>query len=146
MGVYSADLTGMLARALGNLGATHAFVVHGMDGLDEITITDRTKVSEFKNGAVKDYFVHPSDFGLPAGKAEDLRGGDAKENAAITVEILKGAKGPRRDIVLLNAAAGLAASGKARDFQDGIKLAAESIDSGAAMKKLEQMKAFTNKP
>jgi anthranilate phosphoribosyltransferase len=145
MGVYSADLTGMLATALGNLGATHAFVVHGMDGLDEITITGKTKVSEFKGGIVKDYFIHPSDFGFSTGKADDLRGGDAKENASITVEVLKGQKGPRRDIVLLNAAAGINASGRASDFKEGIKLAAESIDSGAALKKLEELKAFTNK-
>jgi anthranilate phosphoribosyltransferase len=95
---------------------------------------------------VKDFFVHPSDFGLATGKAADLKGGDAKENAGITLDILKGQKGPRRDIVLLNAAAGLAASGKAKDFPEGIKLATESIDSGAALKKLEQLKAFTNKP
>jgi anthranilate phosphoribosyltransferase len=145
MGVYSADLTGMLARALGNLGLKHAFVVHGMDGLDEITITDKTKVSEFKDGSVKDYFIHPADFGMSLGKAEDLKGGDAKDNAAITTAILRGDKGARRDIVLLNAAAGLVASGRAGDFKEGIKLAAESIDSGSALKKLEQLKAFTNK-
>jgi anthranilate phosphoribosyltransferase len=146
MGVYAADLTSSLAQALGNLGANHAFVVHGMDGLDEITITDKTKVSEFKDGKVQDYFIHPKDFGISAGKANDLKGGDAKDNAAITVEILKGQKGPRRDIVLLNSAAGLVASGKAADFLAGVKTAAESIDSGAAMRKLEQLKAFTNKP
>jgi len=146
MGVYSADLTTTLARALGNLGLTRAFVVHGMDGLDEITITDRTKVSEFKDGSVNEYFIHPSDYDLPAGKPEDLKGGDAKDNAAITLEVLKGKLGPRRDIVLLNAAAGLTASGKAKDFRDGIQLAGESIDSGAAMKKLEALKKFTNRP
>jgi anthranilate phosphoribosyltransferase len=146
MGVYAADLTAPLAQALGNLGATHAFVVHGMDGLDEITITDKTRVSEFKDGTVKDYVVHPFDFGLPVGTVEDLRGGDAKENAAITLDVLKGQKGPRRDIVLLNAAAGLVASARAMDFKEGIKLAAASIDSGAALKKVEQLKAFTNKP
>ena len=146
MGVYSAELTGVLAQALGNLGIKHAFVVHGMDGLDEITITDRTMVSEFKDGKVRDFFVHPSDFGLPVGKPGDLKGGDAKENAEITIAVLKGEKGPRRDIVLLNAAAGLVASGKAKDFIEGIRQAQESIDSGAAMKKLEMLKAFTNKP
>jgi anthranilate phosphoribosyltransferase len=146
MGVYAAELTSPLAQALGNLGAKHAFVVHGMDGLDEITITDRTRVSEFAGGTVRDYFVHPSEFGLPAGKADDLKGGDAKENAAITIDMLKGQKGPRRDIVLMNAAAGLVASGKAPDFKEGIRLAAESIDSGSALRKLEQLKAFTNRP
>ncbi|HSB34857.1 MAG TPA: anthranilate phosphoribosyltransferase [Nitrospirota bacterium] len=145
MGVYAADMTAPLAQALGNLGALHAFVVHGMDGLDEITITDRTRISEFRSGTVKDYFIHPSDFGLPAGKAEDLKGGDAKDNAAITVEILKGRKGARRDVVLLNAAAGLVASGRAADIRGGVKLAEESIDSGAALKKLEELKAFTSK-
>jgi anthranilate phosphoribosyltransferase len=131
---------------LGNLGATRAFVVHGMDGLDEITITGKTKVSEFRDGTVKDYFIHPSDFGFAAGKAEDLRGGDAKDNAVITTAILKGQKGPRRDIVLLNTAAALVAAGRASEFKEGIALAAEAIDSGAALKKLEQLKAFTNKP
>jgi anthranilate phosphoribosyltransferase len=145
MGVYSADLTGLLAQALGNLGLTRAFVVHGMDGLDEITITDKTKVSEFNNGSVKDYFIHPSDFGLPTGKREDLKGGDATENAKISVDVLKGQSGPRRDIVLLNSAAAFVASGKAKDFQEGIRTSAESIDSGAAMKKLEELRAFTNK-
>jgi anthranilate phosphoribosyltransferase len=145
MGVYAEELTGPLAQALGNLGANHAFVVHGMDGLDEITITDKTKVSEFRDGKVKDHFIHPSDFGMQAGKAAELKGGDAKENAVITLDILKGEQGPRRDIVLLNAAAGLVASGRASDFKDGIRLAAEAIDSSSAMKKLEQLKAFTNK-
>ncbi len=145
MGVYDAALTGPLAQALGKLGAQHAFVVHGLDGLDEITITDRTKVSEFQNNAVKDYFIHPSDFGFATGKKEDLKGGDAKENAVITVDILKGQMGPQRDIVLLNAAAGLAASGKAMDINSGIVIAAESIDSGAAMRKLEELKAYTNR-
>jgi anthranilate phosphoribosyltransferase len=145
MGVYAADLTTLLARALGNLGASHAFVVHGMDGLDEITITDRTRVAEFKDGAVKDYFIHPADFGLATGKADDLKGGDAKENAAITIDVLKGQKGPRRDIVLLNAAAALAAAGRAVDLKQGLTFAAVAIDSGAAMNKLEQLREFTNK-
>jgi anthranilate phosphoribosyltransferase len=146
MGVYAAELTAPLAQVLGNLGARHAFVVHGMDGLDEITITDKTRVSEFKDGMVKDYVIQPADFGLPVGKAEDLRGGDAATNAAITIDVLKGGKGPRRNIILLNAAAGLVASGKAMDFKEGIGLAVESIDSGSALKKVEQLKAFTNRP
>jgi len=146
MGVYSANLTGLLAKALGNLGLTRAYVVHGMDGLDEITVADRTKVSEYKDGTVTDYFIHPSDFDLPTGKAADLKGGDARENAAITLQVLKGQLGPRRDIVLLNAAAGLTAAGKAKDFRDGILLAGEAIDSGAALQKLEQLRKFTNKP
>ncbi len=146
MGVYAAELTSTLAWALGKLGAHHAFVVHGMDGLDEITITGKTKVSEFRDGKVTDSLIHPSDFGIPCGKAEDLKGGDAKENAEIMVDILNGRKGPRRDIVLLNAAVGLFASGQAVDVSDGIKHAANAIDSGAAFKKLNQLRAFTNKP
>ena len=146
MGVYSADLTGLLARALGNLGITRALVVHGMDGLDEITITERTKVSEFKDHSVNEYYVHPSDFDLPTGKAEDLKGGDAIANAAISLDVLKGEQGPRRDIVLLNAAAGLMAAGKATDFRDGIRLAGDAIDSGAALQKLEELRKFTNRP
>jgi anthranilate phosphoribosyltransferase len=145
MGVYSADLTGLLARALGNLGARHAFVVHGMDGLDEITITDKTRVSEYKDGVVKDYFLHPSDFGFSVAKPDVLKGGDAKQNADISLEILNGKKGPRRDIVVMNSAAALAASGLAADLQAGIAVAAESIDSGAALRKLEQLKQFTNR-
>ncbi len=145
MGVYAAELTSPLARALGNLGARRAFVVHGMDGLDEITITGKTRVSEFASGAVKDYEIQPADFGLTTGTAQQLKGGDAKDNAAITVSILKGETGARRDIVLLNSSAGLVASGRASDFKEGIKIAAESIDSGAAMKKLEQLRAFTNR-
>jgi len=146
MGVYAADLTGLLARVLGNLGLQRAFVVHGMDGLDEITITDRTKVSEYRDGSVNDYFMHPSDFDLPVGRPEDLKGGDAAANAAITVDILKGGSGPRRDIVLLNSAAGLVAAGRAQEFREGISIAAESIDSGAAMQKLDALKRFTNRP
>lgn len=144
MGVYSAELTSLIAQALGNLGLSRAIVVHGMDGLDEITITDRTKVSEYRDGVVNDYFIHPEDFGFPLGKREDLAGGDAKENAGITMDILRAEKGARRDIVLLNAAAAIFASGKAKDLKEGIAMAAESIDSGAAMKKLEGLKAFTN--
>ncbi len=145
MGVYAAELTAPLAQALGNLGAHHAFVVHGMDGLDEITNTDRTKISEFAAGMVKDYYLHPSDFGMATASKDDLKGGDAEVNAAITMDVLKGKKGFHRDIVLLNAAAGLVASGKAQDLPEGIKIASESIDSGAALTKLESMKVFTNK-
>jgi anthranilate phosphoribosyltransferase len=146
MGVYSGDLTGLMAQALGNLGAKHAFVVHGMDGLDEITVTDRTKVSEYRDGKVSDYYLHPSDLGFSTGKPGDLKGGDAKDNAALTLEILNGKKSPRRDIVLMNAAAALAAADRVPDLKQGVALATEAIDSGAAMKKLEQLKAFTNRP
>ncbi|MFA5073463.1 MAG: anthranilate phosphoribosyltransferase [Nitrospirota bacterium] len=145
MGVYAENLTNPLAHALGNLGASHAFVVHGMDGLDEITLTNRTKISEYKNGTVTDYFIQPADFGFALCTPDALKGGDAAKNALITIDILKGKKGVQRDIVLLNSAVGLTASGKAADIPEGIRLASESIDSGAALKKLEALKAFTNR-
>ncbi|MBI3353491.1 MAG: anthranilate phosphoribosyltransferase [Nitrospirae bacterium] len=144
LGVYSHSLTEIMAKVLMKLGASHCFVVHGSDGLDEITITTTTKVSEGKNGKVRTYTVKPSDFGLRKAKKVDLLGGDAAENAKITMTILSGEKGPKRDIVLLNAAAAIVAGCRAKTLKEGVKLAAESIDSGAAMNKLEAMKRFTN--
>lgn len=140
LGVYSSDLTETMAKVLGNLGCIHAFVVHGEDGLDEITITGKTKVSELKGGKVENYFIEPSDFGIKTGSIEDLLGGESKENAEITINILKGEKGPKRDIVLLNASAAIVASGKAKDLKEGIAIAERSIDSGAALRKLEGIK------
>ncbi|MBI5181665.1 MAG: anthranilate phosphoribosyltransferase, partial [Nitrospirae bacterium] len=144
LGVYSHGLTETMAKVLMRLGAAHCFVVHGSDGLDEITITTTTKVSEGKNGKVRTYTVKPSDFGLKKAKKVDLLGGDSSENARITTAILSGEKGPKRDIVLLNAAAAIVAGGKAKTLKDGVKLAADSIDSGAASAKLDALKAFTN--
>lgn len=140
LGVYSSDLTETMAKVLGNLGCIHAFVVHGEDGLDEITITGKTKVSELKGGKVENYFIEPSDFGIKTGIIEDLLGGEAKENAEITINILKGKKGSKRDIVLLNASAAIVASGKAKDLKEGIAIAERSIDSGAALRKLEEIR------
>lgn len=140
LGVYSSDLTETMAKVLGNLGCIHAFVVHGEDGLDEITITGKTKVSELKGGKVENYFIEPSDFGIKTGSIEDLLGGESKENAEITINILKGEKGPKRDIVLLNASAAIVVSGKAKDLKEGIAIAERSIDSGAALRKLEGIK------
>lgn len=143
LGVYSHGLTETMAKVLMKLGASHCFVVHGADGLDEITITGTTKVSEGKNGKVKTYTVKPSDFGLKKAKKVDLLGGNAEENAKITMAVLSGEKGPKRDIVLLNAAAAIVAGGKAKTLKEGVKLAGESIDSGAAKEKLEALKRFT---
>lgn len=145
LGVYDHALTGVLARVLGKLGSTHAFVVHGGDGLDEITITGETKVSEWNKGRLRSYKIKPHDFGIKRGRLKDLLGGGPEENAKILLDILEGKKGPKRDIVLLNAAAGIVAGGKARGFKEGIKLAEESIDSGAAKKKLEALKEFSNR-
>ena len=141
VGVYSAALTETLAGVLGTLGAERAFVVHGSDGLDEMTLTGPTRVSELKNGSVSTYDVLPGDFGLMQAPADALKGGDADYNAEITRSILNGEEGPRRDIVLLNAAAAIVASDKARDLNEGVQIAAEVIDSGKALEKLEGLVA-----
>jgi anthranilate phosphoribosyltransferase len=144
IGVYSAHLTDILARVLGELGSTRALVVHGSDGLDEITITGESKVTEFKSGEVHTYTITPEEFGLRRATLGDIQGGDARQNSRIILEVLEGAKGPRRDIVLLNAAAALVASSTTNELVEGVRAAAESIDSGKAMGKLRQLVAFTN--
>ena len=141
VGVYSAALTETLAGVLGTLGAERAFVVHGSDGLDEMTLTGPTRVSELKNGSVSTYDVLPGDFGLMQAPADALKGGDADYNAEITRSILNGEEGPRRDIVLLNAAAAIVAGDKARDLNEGVQVAAEVIDSGKALEKLDALVA-----
>jgi anthranilate phosphoribosyltransferase len=133
-----------MARVLGNLGVKHAFVVHGEDGLDEITNTDRTRVTELKNGSIDTYFIKPEDFNFKKVEKGDLKGGNAEENAAIVIEILKGEKGPKRDIVLMNAAAALVTGDKAKDFNVAVTLASNAIDSGSALKKLEEVKKVSN--
>lgn len=145
LGVYRSELTEMLANVLKNLGSIRAFVVSGNDGLDEITLTAETKVSELKDGVVNTYYIKPEDFGMKPCKLFELQGGDPDDNARIIREILKGEKGAKRDVVVLNAAAAITASGKANDFKDGIKSAEESIDSGKALEKLERHIEITNK-
>ena len=140
LGVYSETLVNPLANVLKNLGSTQAMVVHGLDGLDEITTTARTRVSELKNGQVTDYEIDPRDFGFPLAQKQDLAGGTAEENAHLVLDILEGKKGPARDIVLLNAGAALYTYGKAEDLAAGIKLAAQSIDTGAALAKLDLLR------
>jgi anthranilate phosphoribosyltransferase len=142
VGAPSAAAARLMAQALAQLGLYRGFVVHGSDGLDEITTTGPTLVLEIASGAVREYTVTPDDFGLPAASAGDLRGGDAAVNERIARDILAGVRGPRRDIVLANAAAALVAAGKARHFREGVALAADSIDSGAARRKLEELAAF----
>lgn len=139
IGVPRPELTELVARALGLLGSERAWVVHGADGLDEISTTGYTKVSEFKKGVVRTFHVHPSDFGLSKAAPEDLRGGDAKENALIVRRLLDGAKGAPRDIVLLNAGASLFIAGIVDSVADGIAAAARTLDEGAAAKRLEMM-------
>jgi anthranilate phosphoribosyltransferase len=145
LGVYDENLTELLARVLLQLGSMHCFLVHGMDGLDEITLTDRTRVSEAKGGVVSTYDIEPADFGLGRVRLKDLAGGRAEENARITRDILQGRPGPKRDIVCLNAAPAFVAGGKARTLQEGFELAGRVIESGAAMEKLERLIEFTNK-
>jgi len=143
MGVYDPNLTSPLAQVLGKLGAQAAFVVHGADGLDELSTTGINRVSHLRDGGVKDFSLDPAELGLPGARLEDLRGGTAEENAQITRAILAGERGPRRDVVLLNAAAALVAGGVAGDFEGGLQQAAEAIDSGSAREKLEGLVAFT---
>ena len=145
LGVYAAELTTVHANVLKNLGTQHAFVVHGNDGLDEITTTTTTRVSELANGDVKTYTLDPTTFGIPKAEPASLLGGTPEENAEITSNILKGEKGPQRDIVLLNAAAAIVAGGKADSIETGLELAANSIDSGSALDKLEALKSVSNK-
>lgn len=144
LGVYAKELVETLANAAASLNAKHLFVVHGSDGLDEITTTGPTYVGEAKDGNVSTYEIKPSDFGIDQSKAEDLAGGEPEENAEIVRSVLSGEKGPRRDIVLLNAAAAITAGQKAKDIKEGLDVAAQSIDSRAAMTKLEALIEFTN--
>lgn len=145
LGVYDGSLTETIARVLKNLGSFRALVVHGMDGLDEITLTTRTRITELKSGRIRTYYLTPERMGLRRVSLDDLKGGDVKENADITISILKGQRGPRRDIVLANTAAALMASDDVKDFKTGIKIAAESIDSGRAMDKLLKLIELTNR-
>ena len=128
-----------MARALMLLGTKRAWVVHGADGLDEISTTGYTKVSECRDGAVNTFYLHPADVGLSKSTCESLRGGEAKDNAAIARSILGGAPGAQRDIVLLNAGASLLISGQAPTIPEGIAMAAEAIDSGRAAKTLDSL-------
>jgi anthranilate phosphoribosyltransferase len=144
LGVYESGLTEKMAAVLKNLGIRRALVVHGKDTLDEISITEKTKVTELKDGRMKNYFIKPEDFGMKRGKPAEIKGGTKEQNAEIILEILKGGRGPRRDVTVLNAAAAFVAAGRAKDFKKGIELADRSIDSGKALNTLEGLIEFTN--
>jgi anthranilate phosphoribosyltransferase len=144
VGVYSLDLVEKLAEALSMLGLHRALVVHGLDGLDEITITGTTRVAEAREGSVRSYEVEPEEFGMARATLQNISGGDATENAAIIRAVLGGEKSSRRDVVLLNAAAALVAAGRADRIADAIPLAAQSIDSGAGAEKLAALARFTS--
>jgi anthranilate phosphoribosyltransferase len=143
VGVYALDMVEKLAEALSMLGLHRALVVHGLDGLDEITITAPTRVAEARDGSVRTYEVAPEEFGIQRATLADISGGDATENAAIVREVLSGKKSARRDVVLLNSAAALVAAGRVDGLADGVPLAVQSIDSGAAAAKLAALAAFT---
>ena len=143
VGVYSADLVEKLAEALSMLGPHRALVVHGSDGLDEITITGPTRIGEVREGQVHTYEVTPEEFGLPRATLDEISGGDAALNATLIREVLAGKKSARRDIVLLNAAAALVAAGRADHLREAVPQAAKAIDSGAALAKLQALIAFT---
>jgi len=143
VGVYSADLVEKLAEALSMLGLRRALVVHGSDGLDEVTITAPTRIAEVRDGQVHSYEVTPEEFGLQRATLDEISGGDAALNAKLIREVLAGKKSARRDVVLLNAAAALVAAGRADHLRDAVPLAADAIDSGAAAQKLYALAEFS---
>jgi anthranilate phosphoribosyltransferase len=134
-----------MAQVLCELGTERAFVVHGSDGLDEITISGETKISEVRDREVRTYYVTPEDFGIERAPISAIQGGNAQENAALIREILSNHHGTRQNVVLLNAAAGLVVGGKAASLRDGIQLARESIRSGSALTCLDRLVDFTQK-
>jgi anthranilate phosphoribosyltransferase len=144
VGVYSPAWTVPIAEALQNLGSAHVWVVHGLDGLDEITTTGPTQVAELKDGKIRSFEVRPEDAGLPRATLADLKGGDATVNAAAIREVLAGEPGPFRDIVLLNAGAALIVGGKVTSLREGAERAAHAIDTGAAARALDKLVAVTN--
>ena len=143
LGVFAPELTEMFARALNLLGVQSAMVVHGHDGLDEISVCASTRVSELKDGMVRTYDIDPVRYFGDTADPRDLAGGDPAENAAITRDVLSGQPGPKRNVVLINAGAALVAAGKAVDLQAGIDTAASAIDSGKALEKLDALAAYT---
>lgn len=143
VGVFNAQLAPTMARALLSLGARHAFVAAGFDGLDEISLSGPSLICEAKDGRVEEYEVNPQDFGFSPVPLGEVKGGDAQQNASITRGVLEGKPGPCRDMVLLNAAPGLVAGGIVVNLREGVTRAAEVIDSGAALNKLNDLVAFT---
>ncbi len=139
MGVYDGALTEKLARVLGRLGCKRAMVVHGLDGLDEISTLGETQISELENGDVRTYKLKPEEVGIERTNIEAIAGKDLAENVRMLIRVLRGEQGPRRDIVLLNAAAAMVVGGKARDLREGLAVAADAIDSGRAYEKAVQL-------
>ena len=146
VGVFAKKWIEPMARTLGNLGAEHAWVVHGSDGLDEITTTGPTSIAEFKDGNVRTFEIKPEDAGLKTARLDDLKGGTPQENAQAVRDLLDGKKSAFRDIVCFNSGAALVVAGKAKDVRDGAGQAATSIDGGNAKAALQQLVAITNTP
>ncbi len=144
IGLYSGELVGAIAHVLKNLGSIRAMVVHGMEGLDEISLCGPTRVAELRDGEVREYQIEPEQLGLKRCALTDLNGGNPDQSAAIVRDILQGNQGPRRDVVLLNSGAALYISGRADSVKSGMGLAAEAIDSGRARQKLEQLVRMTS--
>ncbi|GBG55713.1 anthranilate phosphoribosyltransferase [Sporomusaceae bacterium FL31] len=145
IGVYDQDLTEKVAGALLGLGVERAMVVHSFDGLDEISTTEPTQVTEVRDGQLSSYVINPQDYGFSAAAPDDYLGGTAEQNAEIILKILQGQRGPKRDIVLINAAAALYIAGSVPDLHTGLELAAASIDSGKAYAKLHDLKNFSHR-
>lgn len=144
LGVYDPKLTEMFADVLKNMGTKRAFVVHGSDGLDEVTITGETRVAELKDGIIRTYNIHPKDYVGTTYSLDAIRGGDPAVNAQITRDVLSGKPGACRDVVLMNAALAIVAGEKAADIQEGVEIAADCIDCGAAVKKLQALIEMSN--
>ena len=144
IGIYSGELVAVIAHVLKNLGSARAMVVHGLEGLDEISLCGPTKVAELRDGKVTEYILEPEQMGFARCRLEELHGGNAEESALIVKSVLQGDQGSPRNVVLLNSGAALYVSGSAATLQDGIRLGAESIDSGRARQKLDQLVEMTN--
>ncbi len=145
LGVYDKNLTEIMAKALSRLGLKKAFLVHGLDTVDEISITGPTQISELTGRKVKTYQISPEQFGFKRARLKDIRGGGVIKNSKIVISVLKGAKGAKRDVVLVNAAYGLLAAKKAVNVKEALKMARYSIDSGIALDKLNQLKVFAKR-
>jgi len=143
VGVYDKEKLVILAEALGNLGAIHALIVHGEDGLDEITTCGKTFVCEQYKGSLKNYQISPEEFGIKRAKLGDLSGATPQENAGIILDIFNGNKGAHRDIVVLNAAAAIYTADRAASIKEGIALAQKAVDDSSALKKLQLLKEFS---
>jgi len=142
VGVFAPELTEIVARVLANLGIRHALAVHGRDGIDEISLVATTKATELRDGWTRDFEFDPADYGFGRCQPADLKGGDAAENAQIALRVLSGEPGPKRDVVVLNAAAAIYVADLAGDFRGAVDLARKSIDSGAAFGVLEKLRAM----